>query len=350
MTRNTAAAASDPGAQSAAETVLSSGGGAADAIAAGYFAAAGARPDVLLAPAVALVAGHAAGARFFDGRSLQPGRGAARPRGFVSESEITPGARIAIPRAVAMTLLLHSYAGRGRLREVLRPGITAAQKASAPRRTAILRAIADRGLMGFRSRDVVRAFTELGGPLAGGMVCEQDFEDLRAGEAQALEIPVEGGATAILAPRNLNEPAPTRQDAPPPSHAPVEVIVACDAWNIAAALAYMPAGPGIAVDALELCIAPEAIPVMRGVQRVAAGTPLPVAAPIAVLQPPTGYIASVGFPGVRTVPESAWASILTSDMPFDAALERVCAQNDYARALAALSTGKAARAYHIRSD
>lgn len=349
MTRGAAVAASDPFAQSAAETVLASGGGAADALVAAFFAAAGARPDVLFAPAVALVAGHAAGIRFFDGRSLQPGRGGHRPRGFVSESEVPDAARVPVPRAVAMALLLHSYAGRARLRDAIRPAIAAAQKASAPHRADLLRSIADRGLSGIRSREVARALIDVGGPLAGGTLTEEDLDELRPGEGPAREITLESGATVITTPdTRLPADAPT-SSAHSASETPVELVVACDAWQSAAALAYMPAGRGIAIEALELVIAPQAIPVMRSVPRRAPGTPLPMPAPIAVLHPPSGYIAAVGFPGIQSVPDAAWTGILSAEMPFEAALERACAQNDFARALAALVTAKAARAYQVRS-
>ena len=66
MIRGAAATASDASAASAARAALESSGSAIDAIVAGFFAAAGAQPDVLLAPAVALAAGVGVGARAFD--------------------------------------------------------------------------------------------------------------------------------------------------------------------------------------------------------------------------------------------------------------------------------------------
>jgi len=53
--RGARAAASEGTASEAAQAVLDAGGGAIDAIIAGFFAAAGAHPGVLLGPAVALV-------------------------------------------------------------------------------------------------------------------------------------------------------------------------------------------------------------------------------------------------------------------------------------------------------
>ena len=62
------------GAEEAAQHILAEAGTAADALIAGFFAAAGARPGVLFSPVQTLIAGPGVGARAFDGRARQPGR------------------------------------------------------------------------------------------------------------------------------------------------------------------------------------------------------------------------------------------------------------------------------------
>ena len=92
-----AAAATHEVMAEAAQTVLDAGADAADALVAGFFALAGATPAGLLAPTVAMLGGTGVGGRVFDGRALQPGRGAPRPRGFLEGAEIPLGAYVAVP-------------------------------------------------------------------------------------------------------------------------------------------------------------------------------------------------------------------------------------------------------------
>jgi gamma-glutamyltranspeptidase/glutathione hydrolase len=77
------ALATDELVQEAARAELVQSKSAVAAVAAGFFAAAGRHPGVLLAPLTLLVAGVGAGGRAFDGRLRQPGLGVKRPRGLL---------------------------------------------------------------------------------------------------------------------------------------------------------------------------------------------------------------------------------------------------------------------------
>jgi gamma-glutamyltranspeptidase/glutathione hydrolase len=283
--RGTAAAASDRAAAEASRAALDAGGSAVDALLAGFFAAAGARAGVLLSPAVALVAGIGAGARAFDGRATQPGRGAPRPRGFVGAGRVPDAARIAAPRSLSMLSLLHGYVGRSRLRELARAGVAAAERAGAPARAALLDQIGATGAAALQRREVARALLDVGGAIAGGTLTEEDLSETLPAETEALAIEV-GAATVALRP-----PWPVGVDA-----RPAEVIVACDGRGLLAALAYAPSDEGVAVPELELTLCLDAIPVRRGIPRVIPGTPLPAAAPIAILRRGR-FAAVVGLPG-----------------------------------------------------
>jgi gamma-glutamyltranspeptidase/glutathione hydrolase len=70
------ARSNDPVCEAAAGVELAKGGTAIDAVLAGYFAAAGAYPGVLLGPVTLLLGGTGSGDRAFDGRVGQPGKNA----------------------------------------------------------------------------------------------------------------------------------------------------------------------------------------------------------------------------------------------------------------------------------
>jgi gamma-glutamyltranspeptidase/glutathione hydrolase len=273
--RGIAAAARETAVAQAAQAVLEEGGSAVDAVIAGWFAAAGAAPGVLFAPLVLLVAGAGAGARAFDGRAVQPGQGAPRPRGFVREDEIPAGARVAVPRSLAAIALAHGQRGRVRLGALARAGQTIAEGLGAKRRAAVLRTVGEVAALSLRGRDVSRAFLAAGGVVAGGIVTEQDLEAPQPAEADAVVTRLAGDASAITVPW-----------APPPERARGgDAIVAVDGRGVVAALGFC--GPrdheAISLPDLECTVAGDAVPVRRGVTRVAPGTVLPASAAIAVI-------------------------------------------------------------------
>jgi len=292
--RGASTAASDVAAQSAAAAALDAGFSAVDAVIAGFFGAAGAHAGVLLAPAIALVAGTGVGARVFDGRAAQPGRGAARPRGFVDEASIPPAAHVAAPRSLGMLVLLHSYRGRASLSQLVRAGVAAAEKEGEKVRAGLLRKVGAAGVLALRSDDVVRALVAAGGPVAGGILTEQDLREALPAEEESRTTELEGGVQVVTPPFE-----------PPEGISEAEVIVACDGRGVLAALSYVPAHAGIPVPELGLLLGRDAVPVRRGVTRVSPGTTLPVAAPIAIITRRGGFAAALGLPGRPLIEPSA---------------------------------------------
>lgn len=275
MIRGVAAAASDPAAAEAARATLAAGAGAIDAVIGGFFAHAGADPAVLLAPAVALVAGAGVGARAFDGRAVQPGRGAKRPRGFVDDAGVPDAARVAVPRSIAMLVLLHGYRGHAKLRDLTRAGVAAAEAAGAPARGRLLQKVGTMGALVLRAPEVERALLLAGGSVAGGNLTSEDLaESLPDNTEAALE--TIGDATVITSPWPACSSA---------AHDPLAqaAIVAVDGRGVVAALAYAPARGGLALPDLQLTVGKGAIPVRRGVTRLPPGTALEAPAPIAVI-------------------------------------------------------------------
>lgn len=301
MIRGAKAAASQPAAAEAAEAMLASGATAVDAIIAGFFGAAGAHPGVLLAPAIAIVAGFGAGGRAFDGRAAQPGKGAPRPRGFVDDAVIPDAARVAAPRSIGMLALLHSYRGRSTFRDLSRAGVAVAEAAGDKQRAALLRKVGSAGVLALRAPEIVRALLAVGGPVAGGALTEGDLEEGAPAEADAATASIDDARTAYTSPFGAAE-----GEATPVS----EVVVACDARGVIAALAYAPAIDGVSVVDLEISFGRHAVPVRRGVTRVAPGTVLPMAAPIGVAMQSHGFAAAVGLPGRASLSPAALAELL----------------------------------------
>jgi hypothetical protein len=332
--RGAAATASDATAASAARTALEASGSAIDAILAGFFAAAGAHPDVLFGPAIALAAGVGVGARAFDGRPAQPGRGAPRPRGFVDEKSVPDAAYVAVPRSLGMLVLLHGYLGRSRLKDLVRAGIAAAESAGANARAAVLREVGSLGAVALRVRDVERALLGAGGPVAGGVLTAEDLAEVMPAEATVHASPLGNAVSALRTPWPIGELV-----------RPAEVIVACDVWGAVAALAYTRAGEGVAVPELELILGRDAIPVRRGVPRVAPGTLLPAAAPIAIVQR-GGTSAAVGLSRRQAIEVGGLATLLDAAM-FQTTLDEVRAQAKADTAVAVLRDERDGRAIQV---
>jgi gamma-glutamyltranspeptidase/glutathione hydrolase len=335
--RGARAEATDPIAAAAAQAVVESGGAAVDAIIAGFFAAAGGDPGVLFAPAIALVGGFGAGGRVYDGRAAQPGRAAPRPRGFVDDRDVPEGARVATPRTIAMLVLLSSYRGRASLAELARHGVLAAEEAGSKPRARLVRQVGAAGVLALRSSEVQQALLAVGGPVAGGTLTADDLEEAAPAEAEARATPLGEGLTIFGSPFE----APSMSDA--------ESIVACDGRGAIAALAYVPAREGIRVPALEVRLGRHAVPVRRGVTRLAPGTVLPASAPIGIAAQAGGAAVAMGFAGrVHLEPDAfAWIPEGTAMEP---SLSAQRARLGATAAVAVLTDGKTARAARVASS
>lgn len=332
MIRGAAAAAGGEAARAAAQAAVESGESAVDAIIAGFLAAAGESPGVLLAPAVAVIGGVGVGARAFDGRNAQPGKGAPRPRGYVDASSIPAAARFPVPRALAMLALLHSYLGRSKLRDLARPGALVAEKAGASRRAELIRSVGDRGVLALRSRDVERVLLLHGGSVAGGALTSVDLDEVRPVEQDARVTALDAGSSVLDAPW-----------APASAPCVAEMIVACDARGIIAALAYAPSREGIHIDELEIIVGADAVPVQRGVTRLAPGTPLPAPVPIAIVTRSGGSWAALGLYDLPSIDVSS-LDHLSAGLAMETALEEVRTRAGGSRLVAVVRDPRDARA------
>jgi gamma-glutamyltranspeptidase/glutathione hydrolase len=340
------AAAGEAPAAEAAQAALDAGGTAVDAIIAGFLGAAGAGPAVLFAPVVAVAAGVGLGARAFDGRLVQPGKGASRPRGYTNEAAIPPAARVAAPRSLALLALLHTYRGRLPMSELARAGIAVARQLGCARRAALLRRVATSGPGALRAADVERALVAVGGAVAGGTLTAEDLDGALPGDTAAAVLAAGEHAVAFGFPW-----PPTCTVA-----ADAEAIVACDAQGLVAALGYMPDRDGVAVDALEITLAKHADPVRRGVARTPPGTTLDTGSiPLVLLShgragaehrsasdAAGSFWAAFALPGARSIGGEALAE-LASQVPLTDALCRLYEQTGGRQAIAIVRAGRDAQ-------
>jgi hypothetical protein len=279
MPTRAAAIANDPIAEEAAQDFLLLGGSALGAALAGYFAAAGAFAGVLLGPVSLIVGGLGVGTRCFDGRLRQPGLGTKRPRGFRANEAVPDAARIAVPTGVAAALVAHAYDGSQKLGSIMRTGIARAERSGAAERAALLKRIRSAGAGAFSEPSFVRAMLHVGGPSEGGLLTPSDFGAIPDIDAPAVERKF--GSSKLLEPPWAAEGA---KDVDPAELGIGCAVCAVDVRGVFAALNYYRVSDGMVLEELDVEAPLAAVPVRRGVARVAPGARIPAPAPIGIRQ------------------------------------------------------------------
>lgn len=276
MRARAAVIASDQLAEESAQEFLAAGGSALGAVTAGFFAAAGAYAGVLFGPVSLLTVGVGVGARAFDGRLRQPGLGAKRPRGFTRTETIPDAARLAVPASVDALMVALAYDGQSP-GSVLRSAIVRAERSGAEARVALYRRIRAVGAAAMTEPPVVRAVLHVAGASEGGLVTPSDLKPARELDHPASSRVVDGGALVEVP---WAETGASARDLE--ALGAGGVILAVDVRGVFAALAFRRVTDGLSIDELDQEAPLAAVPVERGVARVAPGTPLECPAPIAV--------------------------------------------------------------------
>jgi gamma-glutamyltranspeptidase/glutathione hydrolase len=311
---------------------------AVDAVVAAVLIAAATTPSVLLGPVQLLVGGSGMGLRAVDGRLRQPGRGIARPRGFVASDVIPPAAYFAVPAlpaALAATLALASTASTSK---VSGPAIDIAKSISPPR-TALLQALARRGPSALADDRFAGELVQVGGRIAGGALTAEDIAEVRP---SVEECAVSSAETQI---------GEVRRVASTPWHAwaqsadeavggATEIVAAADNRGRVVIACYEAPGGGIEVPELGLVAPRFAIPVLRGTTRVRPGEPCVAPSPIALLEAAGVLEAAVGSSGQGTAALEAVIAAFLRGMPAEAAPGKTGA-----RAIGVVRTKSGARAF-----
>ncbi len=260
----------EPACEAAAGAELLQGGTALDAVLAGYFAAAGAYPCVLLGHVTLLLGGTGSGDRAFDGRVRQPGKNAKRPRGTLPGEQPPTAARVGVPCSVPALAVALGYGGQSSLGRLVQAGVAISRERGAERRAAVLQRVGEVGALALAEPEVSRALVRAFGAPMGGLLTPADFARPEALDAPALR--VQPGARARLQ-------APWAEDGAP-AFARGVAIAAVDLTGSFVAAVFDSQAEGASVEELELSAPLVATPTLRGVPRVAPGTPLLAPAPV----------------------------------------------------------------------
>ena len=264
------ARSNDPVCEAAAAEELARAGSALDATLAGYFAAAGAYPGVLLGSVTLLLGGVGSGDRAFDGRVRQPGRSAKRPRGSLQGEAVPQAARAGVPFSVPALAVALGYGAQAPLARLVQPGVVLARERGAGRRAAVLIRVAEVGALAFAEPALSLALVRAFGPPCGGLVTPADFTASAGLDTAAARLE-RGDKTLLVAPWAAQAEQVLRAGV---------AVCAVDVNGSFAALVIDAQPESALVDELELSAPLLATPTLRGVARLAPGTPLPTAAPI----------------------------------------------------------------------
>lgn len=284
MAAKSAAIATHAAAQAAATDLLRAGN-AVDAVVGAVLAVAAAEASVLLGPLSVLVAGRGAGARAFDGRVRQPGKGAPRPRGFKDGESIPDAARVGAPSLPAALFGAHAAFGSLSMLRVAGAALDASKKTP---RGEVLQAVVTRGPLALSERGIGGELVAVVGRLEGGLLTLDDLGDPEIGAHAASRASLGGGEVAY---------APWAGESMDATHA--HVVLAADWHGTIACASFEAPGDGVSVEALGLVAPFGAAPVKRGETRVAPGVPVDAAAPLAVREEAGKATVALGWTGAR---------------------------------------------------
>ncbi len=287
---------------------------AIDAVLAGVLALAARHPAVLLSSGTILLGGTGEGQLAIDARARQPGLSAARPRGFTDASEIPDAARIAAP--LLPTALTFAHAGRGvRTRTGLLNialGVARAATKIDDARVESLRGFGREGGGILRGGLVRDALLGAGARSLGGTLTREDLDALRA-EVTNARVTEIGARRWAVAPWSGGEASLSTPDGE------LAVVAACDVHGAVAIASVLIPTMTIPLPDVGLAIPLLARPVLRGVTRDPAGTPLPLPSAIGIARAGESVDLALGVGGAGTL-----------DAQFGAVIE---AASDPARAL-----------------
>jgi gamma-glutamyltranspeptidase/glutathione hydrolase len=262
--------------------MLLDGSSALGAVIAAYFSAIGRESGVLMSPMSLMTAGVAAGTRAFDGRLRQPGIGGKRPRGFRNGETIPAAAFIAAPTGVHAALVALAYDRESTLSRILRAANKSLRDVAPSPRLRLLERVAQAGAHALAESTFAHPLLAVASPSEGGVLT---MADLNA-------VPEVDHAARVSVSRNENDKtrvsgevvlgAPWENMGSEGRSERHEIVLAVDGRGGFAALDYVCAEAGVMIEELGLMAPRAAVPVLRGVPRVAPGTFLSATSGIAI--------------------------------------------------------------------
>ncbi|MBP9114114.1 MAG: hypothetical protein KBF88_14985 [Polyangiaceae bacterium] len=203
-------------------------------------------PTALLGPVCLVVFGSGLGTKVCDGRTLQPGKGIARPRGFLEGDTVPMHAKMAVPTLMPALGAFHAMFGTGTINKVAAPALSFIDVAE---RKKFYSAMFKKGARAFIEEPMRSELLLVGHRQNGGTLSGEDLESTlpRIGDLHSTEWET------------------TREG--------FDLVGASDERGRNAVALFWSDPRGLEV-AHGLFAPPFAHPVMRGVQREKAGTPL----------------------------------------------------------------------------
>ena len=265
-------------------------GNAVDAVCTGILMACALDPSVAFGSTSIVVAGFGMSPRRLDGRVLQPGNEAKRPRGFRADETIPSAAYVPTPRVFAAVGTALTLAGRGTYGANAAPAVAACSNEA---RRLVLEAFGALGPALFQKRSIEQELRTSAGPGAGGALVEAD---LLVGAPSFEDFPQDDGdrfAPSTVGPIAFDD-------------AKVEWIGARDATGLMAFASLERVTEGHSIEALGLVLPRTAVPVRRGVERVDPMTRLGVLPPLRVAMNEGHLAAMAGLHGASAA-LSSWA-------------------------------------------
>ena len=241
-------------------------GNAVDAVCTGMLLACALDETVAWGSASLVVAGFGMSPRRLDGRVLQPGNGARRPRGFRPEEEIPSAAFVPVPRLFAAIGTAVTLAGRATYTGSSAPAVASCANDA---RRALLQSFSALGPALFQNRSIAEEIRLSAGPGAKGALCAEDlaiaapsFEDLAVLDEDIF-------ASAAAGEIAYHEST-------------LEWLGARDSSGLICFASIERASDGHRIEALGVVAPRSAVPVRRGVQWVDPTTPLGSLPPVRV--------------------------------------------------------------------
>lgn len=272
--------ATDDEAQEVGMAALASGASALGSALCAYFYWAGRDRDLLFAPLSLLVGGVGSGVFAYDGRCRQPGKGAKRPRGFVSAEDIVPPAYASVPGSLAAIALAIAFHPGTTLTPCVKSGVQAAKGDGALKRALLLEMIGSRGATTLQSGSVKKSFLATFGPIEGGGVTNDDLSPPEHVNLPARES-LEGWKLPWCA---ADDDEPIGR---------LHSIVAVDGRGLTVALSLERPHRPLSLEDFEVAVPALAQPVMRGVSRVSPGSSLSSFADLQIKKDESGRISGV---------------------------------------------------------
>ncbi len=262
-----------PASQEAAAETLKTGGSALDAALAGFFAEAAVAPWALLAPITIVVAGSGSGVRLLDGRARQPGQNVERPVRYSSLAEAPDFALAAVPTTVAAVSLAATMFGMTTLPKLVGPAVRLAKKQGAPERAALISRVGSAKAWAMQDKGFLGEIAERVPRFEGALLQPSELAIERV-DVLATELTERlAGVPAMVPPwHDPTRKAPGRL-----------VILVADRGALAGLIVERPSRTVALFDG-EVEWPAVASPLLKGVVRVRAGTPVPMTAPLAVVR------------------------------------------------------------------